>query len=130
MIGYIEEDYIVIDKFEKIHNNKKVILEIRREDQSEEKLKEKQKYLERFNIKEKIKIEKKEGYISIIILNEKNKEIRDILFKYEIGCKKDLMHDWIKIKENPYIKIKDMKCEFWIEGHGTGFYKSGAVIMF
>lgn len=54
----------------------------------------------------------------------------DLLLRYQRSQALDIESDWVRLVNEPAVTIKDLLCFEYVVGHGTGYTKDGAVIMY
>jgi hypothetical protein len=54
----------------------------------------------------------------------------DLLLRYGLSQEEDLEADWVRLVNEPEVPVRDLLCEEYVEGHGFGWTKSGATIMY
>jgi hypothetical protein len=133
MIGYIEEPFKTLDRFELLNGNKKQVFELRqtlKKDDSE--------HIRRFRITadrmpayRQAQENKDRPYISITI-HENKAQIADYLLFYTSEKNSHLSQifrdkDWASLRD-VNVTLDELDCFSWVENHATGRNKDGGVI--
>lgn len=124
MFGYTESPYEVLGTYSHQHESRLEVGELRKVQHSASDFERMATHRKLFNIEHA----ELDTYIAITARDRAGREVLDVILRYD--DEKTLREDWARVVSEPEVALSALKPFERIEGHGTGFRRDGAVVMY